>query len=86
MDGRDWQITDITDIRATAQDSNKKKDKFSEQLRKMVNSDTLGGTTFSKAEFGHSLGEHCPLDHIPDIVKQAFELARRISGASQGVR
>lgn len=83
MDGRDWQMADITGIRATAQDSSKKKEKFSEQLRRIVNSDTLGGTNFSKAEFGHSIGEHCPLDRIPDIVKQSFELARRISGASQ---
>lgn len=82
-DARDWQIADITGIRAAAQDSTKKREKFSEQLRKMVNKNTLGGTNFSKAAFGHSLGEYCPLDQIPDIVKQAFELARRISGVSQ---
>lgn len=57
--------------------SNLRKDKFSTNLENCVRREAK--TTFSKAEFGKHISSHCPEEHIPNVVKTLFDLARRIA-------
>lgn len=79
IDKTSWDAEQIENIRRTARSSNRSRDKFSEKLRAIVNEDTHGGTTFSKAEFGYSIGKKCASEDIPETIKTVLVRVRSLA-------
>ncbi len=81
LDGNDWEKSELEEIRNSAKNSNRKKDKFSEQLKKKINSAMQGQKTCTKAEFGISLARTCSSEDIPESIINLFESARKIANS-----
>lgn len=82
QDERSWRAEDIQPLRERARTSTRNKDKFSDNLIKMVNRETLGGITASKPELGRAIGRTCTVEDIPQPIRELFTKAREIAHCS----